>query len=309
MSRNDAAVVLMYHRVSDAARDPFWLCASPENFEQHLEAMTEVAEVVRLASIFGRGRSLAITFDDGYRDNLDVAYPLLAKAGLPATVFVSSDVMSSTAAFWWDRLERMVLGSHSPHASLDVDVRSDRIRLDLGDADQRQRSLAELQSHLRRVPVTEIDSVLIALEARLADADVDVADTDVEDPPLLDEQGVRALARDGLVEIGGHARSHSMLSILSRTEQWSEIVGGKEALERVIEKPVTSFAYPFGDRHAFTSRSVALVKRAGFELACTTRSGRVTRSTRRFRVPRLAVRNWDRERFVREVRRALDGDS
>jgi peptidoglycan/xylan/chitin deacetylase (PgdA/CDA1 family) len=99
-----------------------------------------------------------------------------------------------------------------------------------------------------------------------------------------------------------------MLSGLSPADQWSEIAGGKAALEAAIGQPVRTFAYPFGDRRAYTSRSVALVKKAGFELACTTRSGRVTRTTRRFRVPRLAVRNWDRDEFTREVTRALDGD-
>ena len=99
-----------------------------------------------------------------------------------------------------------------------------------------------------------------------------------------------------------------MLSGLRGSEQWSEIAGCKEELERVLGRPITTFAYPYGNRRSYTPRTAWLVKKAGFELACTTRSKRVRRSTLRYRVPRLAVRNWDRDTFIREVKRALDGD-
>jgi peptidoglycan/xylan/chitin deacetylase (PgdA/CDA1 family) len=298
----DRALVLMYHRISSPRRDPFWLCASPENFQEQLAALGEIAEVVPLRSIFEKGRRVAITFDDGYRDSLEAAYPLLRDAQMPATVFVASDVLSMDAPFWWDRLEQLILDEAPTRDVIDLDTSMCTARLELQDQAGRERALAAVQAQLRHLPSRALNRAVDEIAASLGKSS-----DSLSGPPVLDVQGLRELARDGSIEIGGHGRTHSMLSGLTAAEQQREISGGKRLLEEVLGRPVTTFAYPFGDRRAFSSSTVRLVRKAGYELACTTRPGRVTRTTRKLRIPRLAVRNWGREEFISEVTRALDG--
>lgn len=92
MSQEKKAVILMYHRVDRAGRDRWHLCVSPENFEAHLRSLTRNFTPVGLAELGERIQTnrlehgmVAVTFDDGYRDNLTLAMPRLKKLGIPAT--------------------------------------------------------------------------------------------------------------------------------------------------------------------------------------------------------------------------------
>jgi peptidoglycan/xylan/chitin deacetylase (PgdA/CDA1 family) len=102
--RTTAALALLYHRVAEPDRDPLLLAVSPARFAEHLEVLASAA-VVPLAALRGRGDGVAITFDDGYADNLDAA-ARLAEAGLPATVFVTAGLLGEPP--WWDVLARVV---------------------------------------------------------------------------------------------------------------------------------------------------------------------------------------------------------
>src|SRR5690606_37807585 len=99
LARHHGAVaVLLYHRVADAPRDPQQLAVAPERFAAHLEVLAATCTPVALGEAAARLRSprglppraVAVTFDDGYRDNLHTAKPLLERHGVPATVFVAS---------------------------------------------------------------------------------------------------------------------------------------------------------------------------------------------------------------------------
>src|SRR5829696_3444959 len=104
-------VVLLYHRVARPSFDPWGLAVAPERFAEHVDMLAERFRTVTLASVLdrprrGRGTQVAVTFDDGYADNLEIAQPRLEAAGLPATYFISGD--GSTAPFWWDALAARV---------------------------------------------------------------------------------------------------------------------------------------------------------------------------------------------------------
>jgi peptidoglycan/xylan/chitin deacetylase (PgdA/CDA1 family) len=111
-------LVLMYHRVADAAIDPWGLCVSPANFREQMRVLAEMAEPVpldRLTETLRSGRSakpvVAVTFDDGYLDNLTAAKPVLDEFDIPATVFIATGLTGTTRPLWWDRLANAVLGT------------------------------------------------------------------------------------------------------------------------------------------------------------------------------------------------------
>jgi peptidoglycan/xylan/chitin deacetylase (PgdA/CDA1 family) len=101
----------MYHRVVRSLLDPWRLCLSPENFTEQLEILRRHRTVIPLTEFASRvasGRSLyscvAITFDDGYADNLLIAAPILREHGMPATVFLATGMVGLRREFWWDEL-------------------------------------------------------------------------------------------------------------------------------------------------------------------------------------------------------------
>ena len=101
-------IILMYHQIAESACDPWGNCVSPENFKEHLEVINRHFRTVRLGDLTDflqrdktpRG-AIALTFDDGYADNYQVARPLLEACETPATFFLVSDRIGSGNAYWW----------------------------------------------------------------------------------------------------------------------------------------------------------------------------------------------------------------
>lgn len=107
-----APVILLYHRIADAASDPWNLCVAPDRFRDHLAMLREERCVLPLADLVAQIEqrasppfATAITFDDGFIDNLDTAAPMLAEAGLPATLFATVGNVASQERFAWDETE------------------------------------------------------------------------------------------------------------------------------------------------------------------------------------------------------------
>lgn len=138
LERRGAVAILLYHRVAHLESDPQQLAVTPARFEEHLRVLrdtctpVELADVPRLlrAARLPR-RPVAVSFDDGYRDNLLAAKPLLERHGVPATVFVASGYVGSGREFWWDELDR--LGRADLHAHVKPASLEERERL-LGEA-------------------------------------------------------------------------------------------------------------------------------------------------------------------------------
>ena len=133
------AAILMYHRVTELANDPHLLAVTPVHFGQHLEAIRAIGAPLRLEELVraleqGRvpRRAVAVTFDDGYADNLHNAKPLLARHDVPATVYVTAGQVGGRREFWWDELDRLLLqpGTLPPVLRLALDGGVREWRLD-----------------------------------------------------------------------------------------------------------------------------------------------------------------------------------
>ena len=119
--------------------------------------------------------------------------------------------------------------------------------------------------------------------------------------PLNSDELRQLAAETALVEIGSHTLTHPRLSKLSPEEQAKEIFKSKELLEAVINKPVLSFAYPFGDQDSFNQDTMSLVKKAGYRYACANIHERVRNNSDIFALPRYVIRNWNLEEFKKEL--------
>lgn len=317
------AIILMYHRVTELANDPYLLAVTPKHFAEQLDAIRAHGVPMRLQELvrsLRRGkvpsRAVAITFDDGYADNLHCAKPLLARYDVPATVFVTAGQVGRGREFWWDELDRLLLqpGTLPPVLRLRLNGSVREWRLEEAstyteeeyqhdrpwhvecrdDPGPRQRVFRALFDLLYLLPSAQRWMILDELTAW------------AEAPPiarpshqtLTSEEAVR-LAEGDLVEVGAHTMTHPVLAALSASEQRQEIQESKARLEAMLGHEVASFAYPHGSS---TPETAASVGEAGFVCACSSHPDAVFRRANRFQLPRVGVRDWDGDTFARWLR-------
>lgn len=221
-----------------------------------------------------------ITFDDGYRDNHSVALPILKHHGVQATFFIATNYLGK-GRMWNDDVIEAV------RAAPDGEI--DWREFDLGPQDlsslaSRQRCMGEVLGRLKYFPHAQRTTIArqLARQAGIPD----------ESSLMMSHEEVRQLRAAGM-EIGGHTRSHPILSGLSEAEALAEIAGGKADLETILSEPVTVFAYPNGNpERDLSSRDARLIKTAGYQAAATTAWGVATPATDAYMIPRFTP--WDR---------------
>jgi peptidoglycan/xylan/chitin deacetylase (PgdA/CDA1 family) len=232
-------------------------------------------------------RALAISFDDGYADNHDVALPVLRRHGLKATFFVATSFLDG-GRMWNDTLVEAVRGARADELDLgDGTLPGLDGRIPLGDLPARRRALPRLllaAKYLAPAPrLQAVERIARALRA------------DLPGNLMMTSEQVRALHRSGM-GIGAHTQSHPILSTLDELAAEAEIAGGRAALERLTGAPVKLFAYPNGAPGTdYTGRDVGIVRRLGFEAAFSTSAGVVTASSPWHELPRYTP--WRRTRL------------
>ena len=323
-ARGSPGIVLMYHRVASDLVDPWRLCVSPANFTAQLEVLTEHFRVVTLRELVaarggdGSRPSVAITFDDGYADNLHAAAPLLVRQGMPATFFLTSGTLGADREFWWDELDQLLLqpGALPEYLYLQLGaairtIETGPAAAPLGDPQIAAATCVpwEAAGSTRLGLHYSVWNVLRALDdvARRAALDslgrqLGVTATRRDSHRTLTRDEARELARLPGVEIGAHSVTHASLPACTPSEQLQQMQQSRHELESLIDRPVTGFAYPFGDS---SRRTLRLAASAGFDYACTTEAGCVDRTTRPYRIPRIAAEDWPAERFAQRLAEVL----
>lgn len=237
-------------------------------------------------------RALAITFDDGYADNQEVALPLLVKHGMTATFFIASGFLDG-GRMWNDTLIeslRRFLGERLDLSSLGLGT------FETGSAVQRRDAIDRLLPQIKYLPpLTRADTV---------EAIASVAGVDLPDDLMMSSAQVRSLREAGM-SIGAHTRSHPILASLEAAEAEDEIGGGKRDLEAILDESISLFAYPNGKPgRDYSADHVKMVKNAGFSAAVSTAPGAARADCDLFQVPRFTP--WDRTRHRFGVRMLLN---
>ena len=293
------AVILGYHRVTEATWDPYGNNVSPAHFAQHLEAIRRYGNPLPLQDLVAsleRGevpdRAVVVTLDDGYVDNLTVARPLLRQWQMPATVFAVSGNFGRE--FWWDELSRRFAPPNPLPLRISIKNPDGDVHFPLPQGDARKdrlQALQQLHEILFIGPRETIRKVLEQLRPSVP--------TRSHDEPwhrCMTEEELRELASDDLIEIGAHTESHRPMAYLNQAEQRMEVTQCKAVLERVLERPVPSFSYPHGSYMASLN---GLVKTAGHSSSCAAHSNVVRRKTDLYNLPRFWAADSDGSKFSR----------
>lgn len=324
-------LILMYHRVTESGCDPWALCVSPEHFDQQLQVIrrhTRAIQVQQLSKYLVNGTvprsSVAITFDDGYVDNVQNAKPLLERHDLPATFFLVSKFLGSQAEFWWDELDRILLRPGILPKNFSLDINGNSIEIDLEHATNYSNESYRDNRNWRawEDPPTPRHSLYYSLWKRLRslpDSDRQEtlrklsswANADSQARPgnrALSLSELSAIGKESLIEVACHTETHPQLSLLPASIQRDEIHASKARLEEILGRPVKSFAYPYGSQDDYTAETVAIVRENGFTSACSTSPGVVTKHSDLFQLPRVPVEDWNGEEFAKRLSDWFGGD-
>jgi peptidoglycan/xylan/chitin deacetylase (PgdA/CDA1 family) len=313
-------LVLLYHRVAPAGLDPQLLAVRPETFDAQLAAIREFGEPMTLPALLAavetgalRRPGVAITFDDGYVDNLRYATPVLERHGFPATVFVCTAPVTEQVEYWWDSVERAILHAAGP-ATLALDLPGGKREwrldgrpedfpqwnvLDAHDPTPRHRAYRELMTLLKPVPPPQRAQLIGALLTQLG-----LSSRPEEAQRAMTAAELRTLAASPVVEIGAHTNTHARLSSLTRAQIDTEVAGSKAALQELTGRPIRTFAYPYGGRDDYNGEAIEAVRDAGFDLACSNFPGALRRGVDRWQLPRHIVRDVPAEMLRADLQRA-----
>ena len=298
-----ACAVLLYHRVLP---DPAGLAmaVSVQNFEAQLKWLRAHYPVYSLEEMLDKSKSgklakraVAITFDDGYADNLLMAKPVLERFQIPATIFITSAKLDSPKEFWWDDLDRIFQTEKLP-LSLKIETGGKQTEWDTHSSEERKKAQAEISKILKYSNAREIERILELLCQWASLPQKGRSEYRTLTTPELHE-----LIQGGMLRIGAHTENHLALSAQSEETQRAEIIQSKRKLEMLLGRPVTEFAYPFGlpEEH-YSQKAVSIAREAGFRLACSTARACVRNSQPDFfQIPRFSVYDWNENQFAQKL--------
>ncbi|MGO4705708.1 polysaccharide deacetylase family protein [Microvirga sp. 2MCAF38] len=271
-------VILMFHHVRPARERPFcpnqYLEVTPEFLDLTINVLKrEEFDIISLDELpqrlktGGSSKPFAVlTFDDGYRDNIEYAWPIMKRHNVPWAVYVVPDFADGHGRLWWHEIEAAIARLDAIQITLDNATET----LDVRTLDEKNAVFESLVQRLKAGPEERLRAVAGQLAAQVnLDPDQLVRDNCA----TWDE--LRVLAQDSNVTIGSHTMSHPILARHDDDFVSREMVDSKALIEKRLGISVCHMAYPLGDRNSAGDREFRLGKETGFATCVTTRPGHV----------------------------------
>ena len=292
LPRARGLVVLNYHRVGELADNPFddaTFSATAETFRtqmSYLKKRFALPPASEILDALGRGRfddpTALVTFDDGYRDNHAIAFPVLRDLGLPACFFVVTRLLDAPVLPWWDRVAHLVKQTTVDVLTLEYPT---RLVFDLRTVPRPRVTWRILRAYKEARPLDE--SRFFAELAAQTGISVDI--DRLGRALFMSWEGAREMARDGMT-IGSHTATHPVLASLPEAAQRNELIESRERIGQMVGVAPELLAYPVGGPDAFTDLTKRLAREAGYRAAFCYYGGlNHPATTDLFAIARLAV--------------------
>jgi peptidoglycan/xylan/chitin deacetylase (PgdA/CDA1 family) len=292
-------LVLGWHNIDPTPAFPAPSEAGRRGFVGQLRLLSRLANVISLRDALDRlragerlpPRAAALTFDDGYRDQLELAVPALARFGLPATFFLVPGFLSGQIRAWWEDLAWAFERTAVPELVWDAR------RYDLHRPEQRRAAHDTLLPFLKRLDRRARDEAIEELVTLLG-----ASGQTPGHRLFLDWNGARQLVAAGH-DVGSHSLTHAILAREDEETQAAELHDSRSRLEAGLGRTVDVFAYPNGTANDYSNATIRAARKAGYRCAVTTRSGLATARHCVYEVRRFVISpDIDLARALRDLR-------
>jgi peptidoglycan/xylan/chitin deacetylase (PgdA/CDA1 family) len=283
--REQTLTILLYHRVNDSGVPLSIDTLDTASFARQIEYLARtftVCDLDEIRTCLEADRPLpprcaAITFDDGYRDNYEHAFPALRSRGLPATIFLTAENIERREPLWFDRVLAAFRRTEKPSLSIEGGPPSP-----LGTWDEKWRAALAVLLDFKNREIEERTARIAALYDTLG------VDPGVDEPDLLlSWEEIRAMAGQGIT-FGSHTMTHFALSRCTPERARWELQASRKLIEERVQKPVRLLAYPHGKPEDFSEDVARSAREAGYGLALTTVWGTNSSGDDRYRLRRVS---------------------
>ncbi len=275
--------VLCYHRVADLQGDVFNLIVSPDQFEEqirfvaeHKKALSEEEFIRCLEKDKFPENAVLITFDDGYKDNLINALPILEKYKVPAVFFITSGFIKKEAYPWWDLIRISVENGYANKLASLLELTLDDLAI------QNERIVQLASAYENALQITQLKVISACLSFEGVKEKVSAL--------FMDESELRKFTLSNFVSIGAHTKTHPVLSTLDYAGQLREIKDSIDEVALIVNRKIRSFAYPHGvnGKH-FNADTIRILDELGVHAGFAVISNNRTNRSHRFEIPRKSM--------------------
>ena len=282
------AAILIYHRVGNTIEHS-WSHTSVriEDFENQIRYLSSKCHAIPLDELSQYvqekkplpKRAIAITFDDGYKDNYLNAYPILKRYNMPATIFLTTCHIDTGNLLWDGRVKYALM--NTPLEAFELEELG---TYPLHSPDERKQAYFSIVPKLKEFQEGEKNLLIEKLVARLG---VDIPG-DLGKKVGLSRDEIREMSNNGIT-FGAHTITHPILTKLSLEEAGKEIIGSKRRIEEEVDKPVTAFSYPNGEPADFNDDIKQILRQNGFACAVTVSPHPITPRTDLLEMGRISL--------------------
>lgn len=292
-------ICLYYHRINEIQDAIYDLTVSPKNFESQMRYLKSKYSIIRFEDSWesGNGLKFVITFDDGYADNYKYALPILEKYQIPATIFVSTELVGTHHELWWDELGRLFTCGYVYPKSFTLDDELYHYTWNTGTLEE-------------RIEVAKTIRWLLRMEPDLAYRDewfrqirewAHLSGEGREENRVMSVKELQEVSSSEYITIGAHTVHHVSLGCMSKEQQKVEVHESIEYLKMITGKEIVVFSYPFGGKMDYTNDTIDILKKANIKKAATTEARIWNLDDDMYRIPRIAVRDWDLDTFCKKL--------
>lgn len=256
----DKSCILLYHGVTKSKSDGIENYSNKhiqaDEFERQMKYIKENKNVVSIRNIKEEPNSVAVTFDDTFKNIHDVALPILKKYDIPATFFISTGFIGNDRNFWVDRIEHMINFSKTDEVDFDGEL------FNLEDETKKINSLTIIKSKLKKYNPKKRESLLNYVELQTGWLE----DVEVDNYKNLSLDDVKRLDIPPMYEVGGHTVNHEILAYLSDERLEYEIVECIKTLENIVGRKIDLFSYPEGQENHYNYNVIKYLKKHGIDI-------------------------------------------
>jgi peptidoglycan/xylan/chitin deacetylase (PgdA/CDA1 family) len=286
--------ILNYHRIcpdTDLVKPNSELIVSVSKFKEQLIFLKKNYDLVSLDEFLKFNKSnkfkISVTFDDGYKDNLTYALPILNELNIPATIYVVTKFFDNDFNIWWRELEDYIWSKNE-----NIKFSFDQIDyyFSTNSNEEKTKCFENLKKIIKKVNKKKQDQILSA-----------VTKTDIRkqyNDEFLSIKDLQLLKSNPLITIGAHTHNHLSLKNISYDECFNEVKKSKLFLEELLNSKINHFSYPYGSKNDAGSREFKIVEDLGFQSGVTTSVGKINKK-KLYSLPRIHMNQKSSEKILK----------